>query len=871
MKTLPDRSFVIRTLLVLSILAANAATNAPATRAATVAATIGPVSALAARAGHTCAVDLAGGLKCWGMNDQGEVGDGSTLDRLAPVDVTTLNANTKMVATGDSSTCALTLGGGVMCWGDNTFGQIGDGTNISRSLPTQVPGLTANITAVASGANHTCVIATGGTVKCWGANYLHQVEPGATTPRTSPVTIAGLSGVTALALGDGHTCALMTAGTVQCWGSGTAGELGDGLNTERGTPAPVPGLSGVTMMAAGASHTCTVSTLGAVNCWGDNSGGQLGDGSTNPHPTPNAVPSLTSGVTALTAGGGSTCVIRVDGHVSCWGLNGFGQLGDGTTTDAHAPVAVLDISAATAVITSGSHTCAQDAVGATKCWGYNANGQLGNYTRTDHHSAGFVIGLGGPVRSVATGADFTCVLLSTSGVKCWGANTFGQLGDGSVNQRLTPDYVSGLTTGAVAITAGFYHACALLTGGGIKCWGSNDSKQLGQTGFTQALIPVTPTGLDSGAVSVSAGGVHTCALMQGGGVKCWGGNSDGELGIGGTSLSEAVPQDVPNLPNGASSVVAGSLNTCAILTTRGLKCWGYNFYGAVGYGSASNLPIVTPVDVLGMTDVSQVSVGNSFVCALTNSQVAKCWGYNVDANLGDGSTNNSPAPVTVAVLGATPVMIRAGLQSACALLITGAVRCWGDNSLAQLGDGTSAGDTAFSSARKNGVTVQGLMGGVAQLSVTGAAHIVLMVGFFGAHTCAVSIAGALQCWGLNSNGQLGSGAVNATVTTVMVTAYKADQTLAVPQIANHALNSPAFDVGAVTSSGLPVTVVSNSTGVCTVSGTLVTIVAVGTCQLAINAAGDPQFNGAQVTRFFTVAKTVISSGSHQVSLPLLMR
>ena len=387
--------------------------------------------------------------------------------------------------------------------------------------------------------------------------------------------------------------------------------------------------SGVAAVAAGRLHTCALTDEGGVKCWGHNDSGQLGAGMTTDRTAPVDVFGLGGGVAAITAGDSDTCALTSGGGVKCWGRNHFGQLGDGTTTDRTTPVDVFGLGGVTAVAAGRNHTCALTSGGGVKCWGRNAEGQLGNGTNS------------GPE---------ICDLLACS---------------------TTPVDVSGLGGGVAAIAASGDHNCALTSGGGVKCWGSNGSGELGNgTATAYETTPVDVSGLGSGVAAIAAGGNHTCALTSGGGLKCWGENSFGNLGDG-TTTTRTTPVDVCASGAGAgcsggsalssvAAISAGTFHTCALTSAGGAKCWGHNHLGQLGNGTNSGPQIcstsspcsTTPVDVFGLGGgVAAITAGDSDTCALTSWGGVKCWGYNGYGQLGDGTTTHRTTPVCVFGLG----------------------------------------------------------------------------------------------------------------------------------------------------------------------------------------------------------------------------
>ncbi len=380
-------------------------------------------------------------------------------------------------------TCAVLQGGTVACWGDNTEGELGNGSasgplscvDTDRQCsytPTLVNGLD-QVTAVAAGYAHVCALQSGGTLACWGYDADGQLGDGEVNGIIvpSPTPVPGLTGVVAVSGGQSHTCALLSDGTVDCWGSSETGQVGNGSNgVDVLSPTPVPGLTNATAISAGYSHTCALLADGTVQCWGDNGVGELGIGSTS---------------------GPDTC--------NSYACNGCGC--------ATTPVAVPGIANAIAIAAGTFDTCALIAGGAVECWGDNTYGQLGIGESTGPEICTF--------RS-----DYPC---STS-----------------------PVPVSGLT-GATAISLGVYtsdHACAIVAGGAVQCWGWNIYGQLGDgtlsgpetcAGYACSTTPVSAGGL-IGVTAIVAGGGYTCAILPGGKVDCWGDASDGAVGDGPTGV-----------------------------------------------------------------------------------------------------------------------------------------------------------------------------------------------------------------------------------------------------------------------------------------------------------------------------------------------
>ncbi|MGE3843813.1 MAG: chitobiase/beta-hexosaminidase C-terminal domain-containing protein, partial [Vicinamibacterales bacterium] len=343
------------------------------------------------------------------------------------------------VAAGTYHSAYVDANGVVWTWGDNAYGQLGDGTTTARLHPVAVSGL-SSATAIAAGAYHTLVVRADGTVATWGLNSSNQLGlgPNPDPPFNVPRTVAGLSNVVAIAGGTYHSLALTSDGTVWSWGNNSQGQLGDGTTTDRATPTAL-GLTNIVAIAAGQWHSQAVASDGTRYAWGRNSTGALGDGTTIDRLSPVTISGVTS-VTTAAAGWAHSLVRRATGGVQSWGANGQGQLGV-AGGGSSSPITVTALSTIAQVVAGGDFGLALDTAGAVWSWGRNANGQLGDGTTVNHTTPAALTAPTG-VQAIAAGPYHVVALTSSAEVWTWGDNAHGQLGDGTTVDRAEPSAIN---------------------------------------------------------------------------------------------------------------------------------------------------------------------------------------------------------------------------------------------------------------------------------------------------------------------------------------------------------------------------------------------------------------------------------------------
>ncbi len=364
---------------------------------------------------------------------------------------------------GYHHSCLINAAHEVLCWGANESGQLGNGSTVSSSSPVRVVSLSEGAVAVSAGGAHTCVVTTQGAAKCWGAGGSGQLGDGKGTSSSRPVAVSGLSGgVVDISAGYAHTCAVLDSGAARCWGAGGKGQLGNGAGSSSGVPVTPTGLTtNVAQIGAGEEHTCARMVGGGIKCWGDNYYGQLATGNRNFSLTPVNTVAMGGAAAQLAAGTFGNCIRTAGGGVQCWGFR--------------------------AIVGDGTNVC------------YNGVGSAGDPWVT---SPRWIANMTSGVTDVAVGNAHACSV-KDGGAWCWGDGREGQLGNGQTPtlEVCTPVGVTGLSSGVVRVSAGKFHTLALMGGGGsaagiraddlgVRAWGKNDQGQLGDGTTARATTPV---------------------------------------------------------------------------------------------------------------------------------------------------------------------------------------------------------------------------------------------------------------------------------------------------------------------------------------------------------------------------------------------
>ena len=700
------------------------------------------------------------------------------------------------------------------CWGSPGTGIVGNGYVI---YPAMMPAGVESFSLVSTNSSFSCGIAGRGSntgkIYCWGNGIAGKIGNGANSNVNIPTPVIMPSGVTAFSQVSTNTnfsCAIASsgdnAGKVYCWGNGASGQIGNGANFSESVPTSVTMPSGVTafsQIATSISNSCAIASsgdnAGRVYCWGVGSNGQIGNGSNvSPINIPTSV-TMPSGVTAfsqISNNGSFNCAIASSGDnagtVYCWGTGANGKIGNGGTSNVYVPTSVTMPSGVTAfnqISTNTNFSCAiagsGDNAGKVYCWGAGTNGEIGNGISSDASVPTPIVTINGvdSFNQISTNTSFSCAIanIGTNAGKiyCWGNNlSVSQIGSAGVPSPLTATLPAGVGVyNQLSTNTNF--SCAIAgsgeSAGGVYCWGTGTSGQIGNGANTATNSPVNvPTSVIMPSTVSAFGQISTntsfsCAIASSGEstgrIYCWGNGGSGQIGNGST-VSVNVPKSVtmPSRVNAFNQLSTNSNFSCAIASSGEsagrVYCWGSSINGQIGNGAVGSGAIVTvPTSVImpsGVTAFGQISTNTGFSCAIASSGESTgriyCWGNGANGKIGNGASTTNVARPTAVIMPSGVIafgQLSTNSNFSCAIASSGEsagkVYCWGNGGSGQIGNGANS-------------EVQVPTAVTMPSDVISFSQIATITDF----SCAIANSGAgagkVYCWGSGGSGQIGNGA-----------------------------------------------------------------------------------------------------------------
>lgn len=741
---------------------------------------------------RNCAIDSNNLAYCWGRNRYGAIGDGTTVDVLSPKPLDrsgVLSGKTvkKLILTDDYS-CMIASDDKVYCWGDNSYGQFGNGTTTPSASPVAVNmsgalnGKTVKDLVTDDGA--VCVIASDDKVYCWGNGRFGGIANGSTSDSTSPVAITpgALGGLTvkSIKLDENTGCVIASDDKVYCWGWNGYGRLGNSTTSNSTSPVEVDftgalaGKTAKSLVVAG-SYTCILASDNQVYCFGYGTEGALGQGAFANATVPVAVD--TSGVLSgktiqkIVGMSSSVCAFASDSKVYCWGYGWRGNLGNGVTGANSAVPVAIDTSGALAGKTvsdlfgARKRTCVKTTDGSVSCWAEGPIGNNTNITRTSSPSPIYMSGdLNGlTINKMVIGDYGSCSIASDNNIYCWGSGEFGSLGRGFTGDTSAPVALKGTdSSDEVILDAKF----KTVFDGIVYVQRSNGELFSGEIGSALNFLKDFGSSEIVEIKGVTGANKFLCALTDDEKLFCWGDNQYGQLGDGTSGVGPGNPQQISMTGDlsGKSilSFAVGNNAACAIASDNQVYCWGRNFDGLLGIGGASdsNVPVaVYTGGVLSGKSMSSIVMARSNACVVTATEgKVYCWGAN-NAVFGDGGFNPSNVPVATDMTG---VLNNKKIQtlkladgSACALTTEGLVACWGVGSDGQMGDGDTSSPGSLIPVA---IDMTGALSGktIKKISTNGYTM------------CAIASDDKLYCWGYGASGELGDNLQTSSYSPVAV-------------------------------------------------------------------------------------------------------
>ncbi len=631
--------------------------------------------------------EIRGGtLWAWGQNTFGQLGDGTIINRTSPVQIG-INKNWISIASGTWHTMGLKSDGTLWAWGYNSYGELGEGTTVQEKSPVQI-GTENNWVSIAAGWSHSIGLKSDGTLWAWGDNFHGELGDGTNNNKTGPVQIGTDNKWVSITAGDSYSAGLKSDGTLWTWGYNYYGELGDGTTADQNTPIKIGTENLWVGIAAAGYHTLGLKSNGTLWAWGDNSSGQLGDSTSSNKSSPIQV-GIDNKWVSIAPGLDHSLGLKSDGTIWTWGKNNFGQLGDGTfPNNRNTPVQAGTDNKWVSIAAGCAHSIGVKSDGSIWSCGLNDNGQLGNGTNIEKNTFEQISIVLRVWLNAEAGSYHTSGLKSNGCIWSFGHNAYGQLGDGTTVTKTSP-VQTGTDNKWVSTAAGALHTIGLKSDGTLWAWGWNSYGQLGDGTAAQRKSPVQ-TGTLNTWVSIGAGSSHTICLKSDGTIWACGNNADGQLGNGTTENKNSLIQI--GTDNKWVSITAGGTHTLGLKSDGTLWAWGSNFNGELGDGTIINKS--SPVKIGTENKWVGIAAGDYHSLGLKSDGTIWAWGGNDFGQLGNGTIEKSRIPTQIGYDNKW-VGITAGGYHTLALKSDGTIWACGYNGNGQLGNGTSADETSM--------------------------------------------------------------------------------------------------------------------------------------------------------------------------------
>jgi alpha-tubulin suppressor-like RCC1 family protein len=652
---------------------------------------------IGAGSNHIVTIDKNGRAWGWGANGSGRIGDNSTVSKVTPVSILGAVKTFCQIIGGNEHSLAIDKNGRAWAWGSSIFGGLGDNSTVSKLTPVSVRGVVKTFCKISAGSAHSLAVDKNGRAWAWGYNILGHLGDNSTVSKLTPVSVRGVvKTFCQISAGGDHSLAIDKNGRAWGWGFGGNGRIGDNSTTQRLTPVSVLGaVKTFCQIDAGSNHSLAIDKNGRAWGWGLNNAGELGVGGVISVFTPITITGATKTFCRISAGDGFSTAIDKNGRAWGWGGNNGGQIGDNSIISKVTPVSVLGTVRTFCQITAGgtsnvtSFTLALDKNGRAWSWGYNDVGQLGNNAVTSQRTPVSVLGAVKTFCQISNGVNqpFALAIDKNGRAWAWGVNGNGQLGNNTVISQRTPVSVLGAVKTFCKVSVGGFHSLAIDKNGHLWAWGNNSNGQLGNNQAANSILtPVSVLGAVKTFCHIAGGNSESVAIDKNGQAWGWGFNGSGQTGDG-SATDRLTPVSVQGQKKTFCKIASGNGVTLSIDNYGRLWAWGFN--GNAQIGDGSTIPKRTPTRVCNTRTFCEVRGANTDVLAIEKNGQVWAWGTNTNRQLANNYITSVLTPVSIAGAVKTFCQIHALVGHSIALDKNGKIWTWGSNNNGVLGVGSN--------------------------------------------------------------------------------------------------------------------------------------------------------------------------------------